>query len=47
MITMDVHLMQTVSIMMAVTHVNVSMDSVVMASLVLVGDTDKIFIENL
>ena len=40
-IAMDVHLMQHVSIMMAVTHVNVSMDSVVMVSFVLVGDTEK------
>ena len=40
MITTDVQLMQHVPIMMAVTHVNVSMDSVVMVSLVLVGDTD-------
>ena len=42
MITMDVYLMHNVSIIMAVTHVNVSMDSVVMVSLVLVGDTDKL-----
>ena len=39
MISMDVHLMQHVPIMMAVTHVNVLLDLVVMESLVLVGDT--------
>ena len=38
-ICIDVHLMQHVPIMMAVTYVSVLLDLVVMVSLVLVGDT--------
>ena len=38
-ISTDVHLMQHVPIMMAVTHVSVLLDLVVMVSLVVVGDT--------
>ena len=38
-ISTDVHLMQHVPIMMAVTHVSVLLDLVVMVSHVLVGDS--------
>ena len=38
-ISIDVHLMQHVPIMMAVTYVSVLLDLVVMVSLVLVGDS--------